>query len=285
MFKPRKSILALIVFLIVLVILFLHARDEAHRLHRDPEVLMNRYYLLRQSNPEAAKSALDILLQQDKNHIQALELMSQDYIQEHNFYMALPLVIQLHRLKPENQSYTLQLASLYYENGDWDKAQALLYGLKKSQSWDYKLTAQTLLNQMDSYLPFYKSNASVASIKSEEYQGPSRVITILLNYFYTLQKNEPRKAAQLLDLLNTLTADNTTIPLEMGYLSLQKKENKHAIVYFLKAYELKPTQEIALQLAYLYAMDKQDSQAAQFFLLAMTSNDIKIKEAAARAMQ
>ena len=68
----------------------------------------------------------------------------------------------------------------------------------------------------------------------------------------------------------------------MGYLSLQKKDPTEAIVHFLKAYNLKPTPEIALQLAYLYAGTKQEYEAAQFFLLAMTSSDSQIKEAAGK---
>ncbi|RUR13719.1 tetratricopeptide repeat protein [Legionella sp. km772] len=282
MFKPRKSIIILSVVSIIVIVLFLHAREAAHRLHRDPEVLMNRYYLLRQSNPEAANNALLILLQQDKNHVQALEELSQIYLQQHHLAQAKPLLAQLHQLKPEEQAYTFELASLYYEEGNWDKAQQLLDELKKGTNWDYKLKAQTLLSQMDSYLPFYQHKALVSSISTEEQPQASGLTTILLNYFYTIQHNEPEKAAQLLSLLDTLTADNTAIPLEMGYLSLQRKENKQAISHFLKAYALKPNPELALQLAYLYASDKQESEAAQFFLLAMTAQDLKIKRAAAK---
>lgn len=277
MLKLSKFTLLIFIF-ISTAILALLARKEALFLHRDPEVLINRYYLLRDTDPKAAQNALLILLQQDKNHIQALQELSQIYIREHHIDLALPLATQLHLLVPQNEEYMLQLALLYYSNGQWDQADTLLNALTKGPSWTYKIKAQEVLTQMASSLPYYQNNA--IALHNNSTQDQSQVITILLNYYYQLKKEQPHKAEQLLDLLDTLTNDNALIPLESGYTSLQEKHQQHAIDHFLKAYEIKPNAELALQLAYLYAGAKQEQKAASFFLAATLTTDNKIKEEA-----
>lgn len=283
MFKLRKSIIFLILLCLGLILLIFQAHQDTLKLHRDSRVLLDRYYLLRESNPEAAKNALKILLQQDKHHTQALQELSQIYLREGNFSKALPLLIELQQSNRQNLDYTVQLASVYYDYGYWEQAYALLNELKQSPSWNYKLKAQELLTHMSSYLPFYKNNASIVRLKPEPLISQSRVVTILLNYYFQLKKAASPNALQLINLLKTLDGNNRTIFLELGYLSLQKSNNKQALSYFLNAYELGADSEIALQLAYLLAAEKKETQAAAFFLIAMRSDNLKIRQAAINA--
>jgi thioredoxin-like negative regulator of GroEL len=281
MFKISKFISVILVLLTILILLVIAARKEAHHLKRDPEVLLNRYYLLKKSEPIAARKALTLVLQQDNQHTLALKELSQTYIKENKIGEALPLLEQLHHLEPNDQYHTLQLAHLYFSYGEWGKAQTLLIELKKGQSKELQIKAQIVLNQMASYVPYYQSSAGIV-IRSQDKSEQSQIVTILWNLFYKLQKNDPKQARQLLTLLSMIDTSNTVIPLEMGYLALQQKNPKQASNYFLQSYNLNPSLEVALQLAYLYASQNQKKTAGQFFLLVLNSSKTQIKEAAAK---
>jgi thioredoxin-like negative regulator of GroEL len=281
MLKINKITFVISTLSIALVILFIHARNEAHLLHRDPDVLMNRYYLLHQTKPDAARKALSIILQQDPHYLPALKELSQLFINEHKVSEALPLMLQLHQLKPLNLDYTLHLARLYYEQGEWEQAHILLMELKNSSAWSFKIEAQHILNQMASSVPNYQNKAQ-RTLQNNKENESSTVVTILLNHFYMQRTDSPKKAEQLLSLLELLGSNNATVYLEQGYLALQKKEPKQGIALFLQAYNLNPTPEIALQLAYLYASADQKKESAHFFLIAMNSADHDIKGSAAK---
>lgn len=280
MYKPSRSSLLLTFALLIPVFMFLMARQEAHKMYRDPEVLMNRHYLLKKSNPSAAKNALIIILEQDKNYLPALKQLVEIHIEDHHEQQALPLLIRLHQLSPQDQQITFQLGLVYYALGDWDKAYIIFSELKENPTSKFKEKAHNALDSMSSYIPYYRSHSLQLGNPSIQTSPPIKLNYIILSLFYQLQKTQPQEAEQLLFLLDATNTDNNLIPLEMGYYLLHKNATEQAVPYFLQAYNLKPTPELALQLAYLYANQKQNKQAEAFYKLAMQSTDSETQKAA-----
>lgn len=281
MLKHGKSTVLITLGILILSGLLALAYKEAHLLHRDPKVLMDRFYLLKQSHPDEAQNALKILLRQEVNYLPALHELSQIYLNEHHNTEALPLLVHLHELEPDNKQNTLALARLYYYKSDWDKAKVLLSQMEPTPH--LMSETQSLVQQMNSSIPPYKEQALVI------YLNPTKELPllnqILLARFYQQQKNQPQQAEQLLALLDLISVDNPNIPMERGYLALQKKEDASALAYFLRAYNSEPSASTALQIAYLYVNQKQTKTAAAYFLAAMTSTEEHIKKTAAKGYQ
>jgi tetratricopeptide (TPR) repeat protein len=280
MFKRNKIILLITVLFFILGILVFCAFHQAKILHRDPAVLINRYYLLQHSNPEAARKALLIILHQDENNILALRELSDIYIKEKNFIKALPLVKKLHELNPADTYYTIELASLYYDIGKWDNAYVLLTHLKNNENPLVKQQAQVLLDNMSSSLLYYNIDAIRVNKAIFAEDTHSQVVTILLNLFYKLQKSEPIQAKQLLVLLHMLSANDVLVSEEMAYAALEQGDHPQALSYLLFAYQQNPSSQLALQLAYLYTDQGNRLEASQYFLVAAASHDPALHAAA-----
>lgn len=282
MFKINKIIFLLITVFCILAALVFLAFNEAKILRRDPSVLMNRYYLLKQKNPDAAENALSVILRQDASYLPALNELSQIYIRKKNTKAALPLLEQLHAEFPDDPKYTQQLAYLYYDNGNWQQARSLFAQLVKETSPGFKQEALVMLDKMASYFPYYRTYA-LADLKNVKQQSSSsRVVPILLDYYYKIKKDTPVQAKNLLALLDLLSQDNPLIHEEMGYIALQKGDQDQAISYFSRAYDETASPQLALQLAYLYMNKTNHEKAASLFLLASSSNDPRIRNAAFR---
>ena len=238
MFKLSKFSLFVITLVTASTVLFVQARKEARLLQRKPIALMNRYYLLRQSNPEKAQNALLILLKKDDTYIPALKEMSFLYLQKNNPRAALPLMQQLHALLPKDNDTTYQLATMYYEMGEWGKAQVVLNELKTASSWDVKIKAQNLLYQMASYIPYFQNNATVISTMTIP-QSPNQINTILLNFFYKLKQEEHSKAQQMLLLLSVLNSDNPLVFFRVGLFCFATATRKRCNFIFSTGLQLK----------------------------------------------
>lgn len=284
LFKLGKIIVLIVALSAISITLWFFASNQAKTLQRDTSVLMDRYYLLKQSNPEGAKKALMVILRQNNNDVPALKELSQIYLRKKNTQEALPLIKHLHQLLPDNPDYTLQLGRLYYEDGNWQNAYLLFKMIKKNEAPALKIDAQIMLNKMATYLPNYKIDAFMQLKKVKQEDEQSIVAQILLNYFYKIKVEDLNEAKKLLSFLD-LMIKNPMISEEMGYFALQEGHQIKAIAYFLSAYSEKPSAQLALQLAYLYMNQKNDSEAAQFFLVASLSNDLKIKTAALRGYE
>jgi tetratricopeptide (TPR) repeat protein len=283
--KVSKFLISTLLILTGGTLLFLRAQNEARILHRDPKVLLDRFYLLKKSNREAAIKSLVILLKQEQHHTVALKELSQLYLEENNYKAAAPLVLALHHQSPNNAEYRYLLATMYYEKGSWEQAYPLLLGLTQSREQNFKVEAQNLLNQMASSVPTYQEGAQSKPVEEVLNQKQPQFTNILLSQFYQLKSESPKQAEQLLDLLDLMNTDNATIPMEIGYLHIQKNNNAQAINYFLQAYNKQPNPATALQLAYLYVTQNNYKEAEQYFLLAMRADNEETKSAAARGYQ
>jgi cytochrome c-type biogenesis protein CcmH/NrfG len=114
MLFQRRLIIVILGFILLCIALLWASYHQVGLLKRDPQVLMNTYYQLKHSNPDAAHEALHLILKQNKHYVPALIELSQWLIQEKRFSEALPLLEQLHQQRPDERQYLFQLAYLYY---------------------------------------------------------------------------------------------------------------------------------------------------------------------------
>lgn len=261
------------------------AKRQAKSLERDPVVLMNKYYLFKKTNPDAAKMALKFILQQNDHDLPALKALSAAYLEEKNLQQALPLIQQLHHIQPDNDQYTYQLAALYYERGEWEKAFPLLLSLKQQDSLGFRIQAQSILNAMASFIPHYTTNATVLILNQPGQYNPGKIEQIYLDLFYKLKTSKLDNAKALLTVLQFIAPDNAMVNEEMGYMALQKKDYEQAIHYFLAAFNEKPSARLALQLGYVYMTAEKRVQAAEFFLIASQSTDLPLKSQALKGYE
>ncbi|HBI22353.1 MAG TPA: hypothetical protein DDY37_07220 [Legionella sp.] len=164
----KKRIYTLCFMLLLLMAYFVFTATQQSRApHRDLQVLMDMYYRLKQSNPNAAEKALSIVLQQDENYLPALREGSQWYLHEKNLARARPLLERLHALLPENSRYAAQLARV------------ILLSLEKGTHRPCRVQAQWALNAMASYLPVY-TDASHVVLKDHKVGSVARThLTIM----------------------------------------------------------------------------------------------------------
>lgn len=274
----KKRIFVLISLLLLLAGVFLsNAIKEAKELRRDPVVLLNQYYTLKESHPMAAQKALRLILNQDHHHLIALKELSQWFIRQGQLTKALPLLEQLHVLLPESHAYTLQLAYVYYLNNDWDKAKPLYLALSRQTEAKQKTDAMQGLNAMASYLPFYQYHATTETWMvaiNDAQNTPSTIpssipITPKVN---TRQKAPPNPATPSGPKHSQAPNEIQTLK-EAGFAAATQGRCVEAIAYLRRAYEQRPEPEIAMQLAYLYDQINNKPMAYRYFRLATKSND------------
>lgn len=275
----KKRILSLVVCIILLFIgLCIVALQQKRNLHRDPNVLMNKYYRLKTSNPIAAKQALQILLAQDANYIPALEEASQWFLRNDEKVLALPLLERLHTQLPYNKKYAFQLAYLYYDMSEWMQAQALFTQLIQQSSGVMKLAAQQAIRAMNSYIPFYQYVSEYESLLliTNTYPKP------LLRTPKILDKRKQVK--KTVSEYQASASNRVTRLKEQGFLALKEQKPCLAISYFSQAYKLKPEAKTAMQLGYLYNQINDKPKAYQYFKLASHSQNTKLAFQAENAM-
>lgn len=277
MFRANKIVTVLSILLLILAILFFVAQKQARVLTRDPTVLMDRFYLLKKTDPQAAKKALLVILGQTPDQIPALQELSQIYLQERDMQRALPILERLHQLQPYDLQYTRQLARHYYETGNWEKAASFATVLRQQASLGAQIEGQHLLDGMTSFLPYYKTYAQQEFMPQQLKYEKSILVQILLDLFYKMKQDSPKDAERLIAVLESIASDNTLVHMERGYIALQKADNAQAITSFSLAYNQKPSPELALQLAYLFMNEGNKVEAANYFLLASQSKDAHIQ--------
>ncbi|AHE66880.1 tetratricopeptide repeat protein [Legionella oakridgensis] len=315
----RKWVIILIgVLLLIMATLFYFAMKQAKKLHRDPIVLMNKYYRLKQSNPEAAKNALLIVLNQDNNYLPAHKEFSQWLLNGDNVQQALHSLERIDNLLPDNDDvYALQLGYLYYLNGDWEKSTRLYVRMMEHVKGTVKLQAQQALNAMASYLPFYQDYAFVedvpalyasaewfikgsvidccteptvffANLKTIPHESknniePAKEANVLLNDD-RFKKKDIAVSSRFLKHAIDKQPDNIQTLKEAGYAAIRKGKKIKAIHYFTQAYNESNEPSLAMQLAYLYDQINNKPAAYQYFKLASRSLDKNLSFQAENAL-
>ncbi|WP_133127753.1 tetratricopeptide repeat protein [Legionella nagasakiensis] len=316
MLRKRSVILIVMLMLIVSTSCYF-AMKQAKTLHRDPIVLMNKYYQLKKTHPEAAKKALLILLNQNNNYLPAHKEFSQWLLNGDNMQQALYSLERIDNLLSDNDDiYVLQLGYLYYLNGEWEKSTRLYIRMMEHVKGTIRLQAQQALNAMASYLPSYQDYASVEELHSmyasaEPIQEsvtdcctkltssvtnlktshelknkiePVKETNVLLNKYYEIREKNPVVSSRIFKQVIDEQPDHIQALKEAGYAAIRKGHTIEAINYFTKAYDQSDEPSLAMQLAYLYDQINNKPAAYQYFRLASRSLNTKLSFAAKNAL-
>lgn len=269
------------------------AAKQANHIQRDPLVLMNKYYWLKEKNPEAAKKALLIILEQDKYYLPALKESTQSNLFNNQPQQKLIFLKRLHEQLPQKNEYTYQLAYLYYQTGDRAQAKLLFMSLRDHVSGKLKIKAEEGLRAMASYVPYYQYHTHVeyltapdrssaiqkivvtshpVSIRIEKLTSPksSHLVSSLDQFYRVKDKDSPSANRLIYQLLQKQPKDVLTLK-EAGYLAIRQGRTRDAIDYFSRAYAITHQYDLALQLAYLYEHLHETRAACHYFNIATHS--------------
>lgn len=276
----KKTLLILITCLSILfVFLIFIAIHQSKKLQRDPVLLMDKYYRLKDFRPEAAQQALKIILAQNPDDIPALR----------------------------------ELAYFYFHQGDWQDAWGIwnkLAHIKGSVATEARLA----LNTMNSYVPFYGESMSDSVFQSVPRMDSDDALSsrslphptlsnglsagsgdvgesvdpadkprddevsikshddVLLNPARILKNS--KKLSISSQGLRRLSRQVQTLK-EKGYAAIRRGQYPQAIDAFLRAYFLEPSPTTAMQLGYLYDQCNNKPEAYRYFRYATKSQDRK----------
>lgn len=198
------------VFIGVLVVFWCIAVHESMIVKRYPNTLLNQYYRLKNKNPSAALKALELILAQDKNHLIALNELSQWLVAQKDWVGVLPVLQKLHSLVPDSGVY----------------AEQLRYVLVKTAS----------------YLPMYMLENNVNDLNYPNYSNyPNHQAQAAKNI--DVKSTSAQRAAcssneniQGQHLKNNIKNQNGRYYLmQLGYDAANKGQNREAYQYFQKA--------------------------------------------------
>lgn len=164
-----------IVFLILLSLVTILCDAQNNKpppiVQRDPNVILNHFYLLKKSNPAAAKKTLDFLVAEFPNNIIALKEMGYWYLQQKEPKIAAQYFEKVMQLIPQDYNTALELAYIYEEMGE--KSLALKYFNVAKQSPNL-LIKQKALNS----LSYYAAGIPVPLPQSTATKAPAQTMSL-----------------------------------------------------------------------------------------------------------
>lgn len=251
--------------MMMFVVIVIISLQQTKHIHRDRSALMNKYYRLKRVDPKAAHRALLILLAEDSTYLPALKEASQWYLYNNNVEEALPILRILHERIPTEHKYTLQLAYLHYQNGQWLEAISLFEFLSRKSTGEIKILAQQAILSMKSYMPMSPLWSAPTTSNLQVRENVASLVKI--NSTNLTNKVQKKLSEQ-----------------DAGYLSIREGNPCKAIDYFTKAYVKTYEPSLAMQLGYLYDQIDDKPTAYQYFKQASKSSDPKLALSANNAM-
>lgn len=297
--KLRLLIISLVIILLIAAIIAFYVFIKVDT-KRSSLSLIDQFYQIRLSNPQAAKQTLELILQQDPKNLTALQELGYWYLNHGDTYHALKLYEHAHALVPDDPVLALGLAKLKFMIGQYTESQSLLTSVMKSNDNGAKEEAGYLLNQITALtMPEVQEvavprepiiatastenqNKAPASkeVKPQQKTTVSAVSTIpkeeqLMNQFYELNKKNPEKGWILLQSIADQYPKYLLAQKEAGYAALNRKKNILALKYFQRAYELTLDSEMAMQVGYILNNLGNNLLAFHYFHLATKTKDQK----------
>lgn len=275
MLFQRRLIIVILGFFLLCFALIWASYHQIGLLKRDKQVLMNTYYQLKDSNPDAAREALYLILKQNKHDVPALIELSQWFIQEERLIEALPFLEQLHQQRPDDRQYSFQLAYLYYKTGQWERSKPLFMALSHDTSEPWRSRAEDALRAMNSFIPHYKdwvhARFFYPGLSGHEQNEPN------LDTFYHLRKQHRVMAARAyIETINKTYPRHIQALKEAGLLAIQEGRSADAIELFTRAYAITGDPATAMQIGYLYSGLGLNKTAFYYFGRASHSTDKKL---------
>lgn len=275
---------------------------------RNETSLLNRYYSLAKTNPEAAKKTLGILLKEHPDSQVGLREMGYWYLRQGDITNALQSFQAANRNDPNDDASALELATLYIQLHQNEKAKALLEKTVNSKNEQIHLSSLSLLDQIrkpaiitqpildkmcllsenqekiswetivaqinskKSYtaLPVAAEKATTAAVQK---QASAR--DQMLNDFYKYKKINPKLAWRAILKLLCFYPNDVTALKEAGFFALSEKKNERAFYFLYRAFKLTNDPKLALQNGYILDGLKKRTAAFYYFNIATNTTDKK----------
>lgn len=289
----NKVVILILMAVIFLLISISYALKQARTLHRDPVVLWNQYYRLKNRDSEAARRALAIILKQNINDLTAMRELQLLSHAEKTVQQAMPSLKTLACVptdpKTLGSAYGVQKNSLARLSGKQVVIDAVFSELHP-WIWD---NLSPVNGAECSFLPGYASVASVDHLlKPEEGTTPQHTIyapgsfeqskeTLRLRQtedaffqqFYAEKQTNKSEALALIERKIQSHPRQIRFLKEAGYLAIEQQNYPLAIQYFNQVEALEPQADVRMQLAYLYDQVGNKRAAWQYFKKAAQLQD------------
>ena len=281
----NKAKYSLLVVIVVIAAWFLYsALQKSKDVHRDTTTLFNFYYQHKADNPLKAKEALDLILRQDPENQTAFRAMVNWYLGQGDTHTALHFLEDGYRRNPNDTEMAYKLMTLYLSIYEQEKAKAILQHilLSNNKSVIHRATIE--------YESVYPNDP--LSIEAAKYASFIPTITFISRSDFSpvykkiqeMMRLEPDSARQA--LLNILSIDSnaTEAYVLLGYLELQEKNPHKALPFFIRAFEIKPSASLAMQLGYLYAEMHNQTKAIEYFKYAQVNGGDSLRTQSVKAL-
>jgi tetratricopeptide (TPR) repeat protein len=278
----KYSLLILLIGMIIA--LWYSALHESKEVQRDIHTLFNFYYRYKATNPLKAKEALDLILQQEPNNPIATRAIINWYLEHGDTHSALKFLEQHHQQDPSNAYIDYKLMKLYISLNEHDKAKAIYKNIlsTKDSPWVHRskiiYEAVYPMDTQDVTSPSYLSFIEPLHFK------PITDFKPLYEKIQSIMRLQPDSAKRALHLILSINQNEREAYMLLGYIYLQEKQLDNALSHFIKAFTLKPTASLALQLGYIYAELKNSTKATEFFNYAATNGSGSIKQQSLNAI-
>jgi hypothetical protein len=259
----------MLLFLTVLIVsIFYAALKESKEVKRDTTTLFNFYYKYKYTNPLKAKEALDLILQQEPSNKTATHAMINWYLQKGDTHAALQFLERIHQQAPSDAYIAYKLMKLYITLNEQAKAKIVLNQILmiKNNTLTHRATVTYETVYPEDKLVFVTTQ--YASFIEPIRFNIVRDFKPLYQQVQKFMKLQPDSARQTLQLILAIDKNALEAYLLLGYLELQEKHVNNALPNFVKAFELKPSPILALQLGYIYAELKNKTKAIEYFTYA-----------------
>jgi tetratricopeptide (TPR) repeat protein len=265
----RKKFILSILAIISIFILFILSQWVKSYFFAEPRTadsLFNQYYLLNKKNPDAAKKALEIILQQFPNNQKALRELGHWYLMQGDIKSAVKQFSYAYKIYPDDayiKRMLIQLDSNLGLKEPTDKPKIIEQPTLLAESND-KVSVPILTQILNSE----KMCTSTSAITVPTYNSVNITVSserdTLLNEFYQSKNiNDTVKAWAAITKLLQLYPNDLQALKEAGYYALNEKETKKSVEYFKRAYVISRDPYLALQLGYL--LDGLDDKAEAYY--------------------
>lgn len=264
--------------------LFYSALQNSKEGQRDVPTLFNFYYRYKISNSLKAKEALDLILQQSPNNQIAMRAMIDWYLRQGDTHAALNFMVDKYRQDPDDDYIGYELLKLYISLNDHENATIIFKHLLLSKNKTILHQAQIIY---ESAYPIDKPNLEIAGLASFITPinfSPPMDFSPLYKKVQDMMHLQPNSAKQVLLQIISIDKNAQEAYVLLGYIELQKKQIHEALPYFVKAFAIKPSTTLALQLGYIYAELKNIVKATEYFNYVIINGTEPLKKQSQKAL-
>jgi tetratricopeptide (TPR) repeat protein len=281
--KKTKYSLSILIFGII-IWLFYSAIQNSKEVQRDVLTLFNFYYRFKISNPFKAKEALDLILQQSPNNQIAIRAMADWYLRQGDTHSALQFMEEKYQHDRNDDYIGYKLMKLYISLNEQQKASVIFQHLLMSEN--RSIVHQARINYQSAY-PMDLLNTEISerpSLIEPIHFVPKTDFTPLYKKVQDVIRLQPNSAKKILLQIISIDKNAQEAYVLLGYLELQEKLINQALPYFVKAFEIKPSAWLALQLGYIYAELKNNIKATEYFNYVVMNGSEPLKQQSMKAL-